>query len=477
MDSKLTPNFENLVFLYTCKENHLFKVIDDDFFKNKHIRNFYKLTRDFYQSFKILPFDLADRSTEQIEELAYEIEDIKKATNLSDGENVETFLNNVRNIFSTDEKRYSAEWLEESVTMWVQWENSQKGYKLAITHSHSIRNKNVGPDKVAAVIKECQDIIVSRTSIAFDNDLGDDFMNPESHVQTAPDDLYNCGFNNLNKWACEDGSGGFEAGTLTILAGESNIGKSIWLGNIAYNIMMTGKNVLLISLEMRAHKIYKRIGANAFNIKVSDYMKTSNQPDEMTKILNDFEHKHQKELIPLGMLRTKKFSSASPNDIKAYIKRVEEHTGKKIHVCVIDYLTEMQSDYGITLDQMYNLHKQNVSDLASIAEDDDLAMVTAHQLKIKGYGLADIDLTMLGESSGIIHRTDNIWGIIQTPEMKIAREFYLKNLKSRDNGYKDYRQLFKIDYDHMRLTEYGDMQSPGDFMIARDEATGHHKPS
>ena len=95
MDSKLTPNFENLVFLYACKENHLFKVIDDDFFKNKHIKNLYKLTRDFYTAFKILPFALADRPTEQIEELAYENEDIKKATTMSDKENVTTFLNQV----------------------------------------------------------------------------------------------------------------------------------------------------------------------------------------------------------------------------------------------------------------------------------------------------------------------------------------------------------------------------------------------
>lgn len=473
MDNKHTPNKENYIFLYLCEEPQLFNSVEHDFFKNKHIKFLFKLVKEFHKNFKSLPFDTKDKHTDQIEELAYDDEDIKNMSNQPASENISVFISNVKNIFTTDVNKFDREWLKEAVIMWIQWENTQKGYALAIAHSNA--NRDGGPDKLTKVIKECQDIIVSRTSISFDNDLGDDFMNPESHIQTAPDDLFSCGYRNLNKWACEDGNGGFEAGTTTILVGESNIGKSIWLGNIAYNIMMGGKNVLLISLEMRAHKIYKRIGANAFDIRVSDYMGAAANKENMASIINDFEKKHKKELIPLGMLRTKKFASATPNDIRAFVKRVEESTGQKIHAVVIDYLTEMQSDYGITLDQMYNLHKQNVSDLAKMSEDADLAVITAHQLKIKGYGLADIDLSMLGESSGIIHRVDNIWGIIQTPEMKIARQYYLKNLKSRDNGFKDYRQEFKINYDYMRLTEIGDMQPPGDFLVAREEATMNNR--
>jgi archaellum biogenesis ATPase FlaH len=477
MDNRQTPNFENLVYLYVCKETQLFNTVDDDFFRNKHIRGLYKLTKKFYSNFKTIPFDIKSRSSEQIEELAYEDEDIKTSSTLPAQENVQSFMNNVNNILNTDIEKYEKQWLDKSILVWIQWENSKKGFKLAIAHSNTVRMGNTTPDNVMKTIKECQDIVISRTSISFDDDLGDDFMDAESHVQTAPENLFNCGFRNLNKWACEDGNGGFEAGTTTILVGESNIGKSIWLGNIAYNIMMNSKNVLLISLEMRAHKIYKRIGANAFDVRVSDYMNYSNDTDKMQQVINDFEKKHLKFNIPLGMLRTKKFSSATPDTIRAYVRKVEESTGKKIHVVVIDYLTEMQSDYGIGLDQMYNLHKTNVSDLARIAEDQDLAIVTAHQLKIKGYGLADIDLSMLGESSGIIHRVDNIWGIIQTPEMKLARRYYMKNMKSRDNGFKDYRQEFTIDYDYMRLVETGDMQPPGDFMMARDEATENSRRS
>jgi KaiC/GvpD/RAD55 family RecA-like ATPase len=45
--------------------------------------------------------------------------------------------------------------------------------------------------------------------------------------------------------------GFLEAGkSLYVFAGETNIGKSIFLGNIATNIAQQGKNVLVVTLEM-----------------------------------------------------------------------------------------------------------------------------------------------------------------------------------------------------------------------------------
>jgi hypothetical protein len=67
---------------------------------------------------------------------------------------------------------------------------------------------------------------------------------------------------------------------------------------------------------------------------------------------------------------------------------------------------------------------------------------------------------MAGESSGVFHRADNVFGIIQTPHMKIARKYMLKNLKGRDSSYKHYKQEFEIDYDYMRIKEIGGMIPP-----------------
>ena len=66
------------------------------------------------------------------------------------------------------------------------------------------------------------------------------------------------------KWLDEKIDGGFlENGrSLYVFAGESNVGKSIFLGNIACNIASQGKTVLVISLEMSEMIYARRLSSN-----------------------------------------------------------------------------------------------------------------------------------------------------------------------------------------------------------------------
>jgi replicative DNA helicase len=74
-------------------------------------------------------------------------------------------------------------------------------------------------------------------------------------------------------WLDEALGGGFqEAGkSLYVFAGQSNIGKSIFLGNVAANIASQGKNVLVVTLEM-SETLYIKESVDAFcdpeNIKI-----------------------------------------------------------------------------------------------------------------------------------------------------------------------------------------------------------------
>ena len=72
---------------------------------------------------------------------------------------------------------------------------------------------------------------------------------------------------------------------------------------------------------------------------------------------------------------------------------------------------------------------------------------------------------MSSESKGILHRPDCVLGIIQTPEMKVARRYYMKVLKSRDGVIKDHKIEFEIDYTRMMITETGTVLTPGDALL------------
>jgi hypothetical protein len=241
---------------------------------------------------------------------------------------------------------------------------------------------------------------------------------------------------------------------------------SIWLGNIATNPVLNGYNVLLISVEMGIAKIHRRVGANLFDIPMDKYRDFANDDNRILSAMHDFREKQGITTIPLGTLRTKRFTKCTPEDVRLFVLNVEETLGIKVHLVVLDYLTELQSNYGtLASDNSYRLHKDNANDLHAMAEDHQWAIVTAHQLKISGYGADDLTLNMIGESSGIIHKPDNIFGIIQSAQLKMERSYVLKNLKGRESAYKHYYIKYKIDYNYMRINEIEGMIEPGNLII------------
>ena len=54
--------------------------------------------------------------------------------------------------------------------------------------------------------------------------------------------------------------------SIYVFAGETNVGKSIFLGNIAVNMAKQGKTVLVVSLEMSGRLL--QIRSNEFSQKI-----------------------------------------------------------------------------------------------------------------------------------------------------------------------------------------------------------------
>ena len=53
-------------------------------------------------------------------------------------------------------------------------------------------------------------------------------------------------------------------------AGETNVGKSVFLGNIAVNIAKQGKTVLVVSLEMSEFMYARRLAGNLTGIEINN---------------------------------------------------------------------------------------------------------------------------------------------------------------------------------------------------------------
>jgi replicative DNA helicase len=124
--------------------------------------------------------------------------------------------------------------------------------------------------------------------------------------------------------------GGLFPKTLTVFAGQVNVGKSIVLGNIATNMLLADKNVLLVSLEMSEFMYSKRISTQLTQIPHNDLKIFTDELKEQLK--------HIKKNIN-SKLVVKEYppKTVTVRHIDSFITKLK-HRGFSPDIVVIDYI-------------------------------------------------------------------------------------------------------------------------------------------
>lgn len=457
---------ESVIYLHICYSPNLFHVVEPTFFSDQYIARLFNLTKAFYVRFREIPFKREAISSNQIKEIAKtNVDKLIIDKTISKEENFKNFMVNVEQILAAPYNDYNEEHLKAEITAWVEWKNFIRGLKGAIEYEKTQEKSSANIKKI---INKCRSIIIEGSTVIIDEDEGTDFFDPHAHKQLEVTGLHDSGYPTLNEWLSGKKTGGFEPGTLTIFIGEPNIGKSIVLQNLALNLAMNGNNVFYISLEMGEGKIHKRMGVNALDIPIGEYPDKSNDVDYIAEKLKEYSASKSEMSIPHGVLRVKKFSKVSGVELEAFVRKYEQRHNMKFNDIILDYMTEMDNSHGTNAENMYLFHKQNANDLYVAGCDNDWAMITAHQIKGDDYGKDDLNLFSFSESRGLGHRADTVIGLIQTPEMRVDSKFYWKCIKPRDGAFKNWKMELDIAYEHMRLTETGNIYSPLEQITFKD---------
>jgi KaiC/GvpD/RAD55 family RecA-like ATPase len=124
--------------------------------------------------------------------------------------------------------------------------------------------------------------------------------------------------------------GGIEYGTLTILMGGPGDGKSMGLMQIAAESALHQMNVAYATLELSRARTAARFISNLTGIRTHGVMNGS-----MSKAKARLKSLASK----LGTLRVEYFTpnQTTIEDIKEWVKRLEQETGEPVHVVVVDY--------------------------------------------------------------------------------------------------------------------------------------------
>jgi replicative DNA helicase len=293
-------------------------------------------------------------------------------------------------------------------------------------------------------------MISERGLVTFDTNNGLDFFNPEDHIAPSFSKIVS-GKDFVDRVT----GGGYDIKSLVVYAGEQNIGKSIWLANDAVNAVRMGHNCAFISAEMAAYKVVKRIGSNLLSVPMREYDSKSKNRDFMKLRLE----KVSRGVLPPGKLFVKEFptSQASVLDVESYLRTLEETTGNKLKVIVIDYINILANYRNPNSENTYLKIKQIAEDLRAMAVRNDWLIITATQINRSAWDSTEVTMQNIAESAGLAHTADMMYAIIQDSEMHAKREYFLKILKIRDGEGKGTKCRFEIDYDFMRLTETQDV--------------------
>ena len=215
------------------------------------------------------------------------------------------------------------DWLFDATEKWCR----DRAIYLALMDSIRIadgKDDKRGRDAIPSILSDA-------LSVCFDNHVGHDYLEDyeqryESYHKQEdkiPFDLEF--FNKITK-------GGLPNKTLNVALAGTGVGKSLFMCHMASSVLLQGKNVLYITLEMAEVRIAERIDANLLNVNIKDIA-------ELPKVM--FENKVTKlSQKTQGQLIIKEYPTASAHSghFKALLNELALKKSFRPDIIFIDYL-------------------------------------------------------------------------------------------------------------------------------------------
>lgn len=427
---------EKIVYLESLRDPSLFQFIKTEFLEDKNIRNLYKIANAFYKKFKTSP------SRAQIKQLVSRKEELRDEISYDLIDTIHEFQGELESL--------GKEWLDETVQSWVKFKNMQQGLFNA---AGLAKISDLNPANIDTIRAKMKEILTESLSVNFNTDIGIDFFNPNDHYSDPADKIPSG-----KRFLDELTGGGYEKGELIVYVAPPNQGKSQFLANDAAFYVHSGKNVVMISAEMKPKKFLKRIGANLLNVKVKDYDAFAKNPVDVENRLSELSI-----MGTPGKLRIVQLVDPNILQIEQTVKKIEDVWGQRCDVLIVDYINILSDYRSPNTDKTYTKVKNITKDLRDISVANNWLTITASQTNRSGFENSSIGMDVIAESTGTAMNADIIFSIIRKPDRLDDSEFFLKIIKTRDSGGRDTMCRFSMEWDYLRLVEENDISTTETF--------------
>ena len=273
---------------------------------------------------------------------------------------------------------------------------------------------------------EVEATIKAAVQIALVKDLGTDYYaNPKERLEAIRE-----GKGQISTgWKTVDEKlyGGLNRGEITIFAGQSGAGKSLFLQNMAVSWAQLGLNVVYLSLELSEKLCAMRIDAMHTGYETREVMR--NIDDVHMKVRASQQKSH-------GSLRIKQLpNGCTANDIRAFIKEYEIHMGRKVDAILVDYLDLMfPMSKKISAENLFVKDKYVTEELRNLAVELDILCVSASQLNRGSYEEIEFDPSHIAGGISKVNTADNVIGIFTSAAMKEGGRYQIQFMKTRSSS-------------------------------------------
>lgn len=250
----MSPQLEKVFFNYILKNKKYFDIVKSYFFRNSEIQFVYGVMREYI----LKSSGIETPSPRQILDMV----------SLEDKEGIIT-KDILKSILQVDLKEYDEKnFIEPKFNAWILSNRLKTGTVDIIDETRNLDNisdfeKAVeAAERIKAIVNE-----MSSTNFVQDDDMGSDFDDAENHIQDSSKFKVKCGFETIDHML----GGGWDRGTLSVIMGESNIGKCFFSDTkLEIKNKITGEIVFITGEKMfsefsQGHKEGKRLLNNFQN--------------------------------------------------------------------------------------------------------------------------------------------------------------------------------------------------------------------
>lgn len=280
-----------------------------------------------------------------------------------------------------------------------------------------------------------------------DADLGMNYFNEADLLKhweyiTNPEDKISTGWGLLDFYT----NGGFlkSGRMLGLFVGQAGLGKSLFLSNLAVNLLRQNLSVVVISLEMSQDVYAQRFDAHISEKNINRLKE--NKDIAQARIMKFYEDH------PKANLFIKEYPprSIKCSDIDAYLENLKL-AGYHFDVVIVDYLNLICASR--QSDNMFTDGLEVSEKLRALSYKYLCPVISATQVNTAGMNNEDAGMENISQSRGIAHTADFISVLFQRPEDRESGIINMRILKNRLGGQVGKVIPFSMNPENLVLTD------------------------